>query len=82
MIKCTVTKVIIVVSVIVVGVFNIHFEPEDLVAECRDLVVEAHLVKGHEEDDIMRNVWSKMIMMMIRRCRFMAMQIMIMMMWG
>ena len=38
------TKVIVVVGVIVVGVFNVHFEPQDFVAPCGDSVIKAHLV--------------------------------------
>ena len=37
------TKVIVVVGVIVVGVFNVHFEPQDFVAPCGDSVIKAHL---------------------------------------
>ena len=45
------TKVIVVVSVIVVGVFNIHFEPQDFVAPCGNPVVKAHLHHEDDEDD-------------------------------
>ena len=45
------TKIIVVVSVIVVGIFNIHFKPHYLVAPCRDSVVKAHLHYDHNDDD-------------------------------
>ena len=41
--KAELTKVVIVVSVIVVGILDVDFEPQDLVAPGGDPVVEAHL---------------------------------------
>ena len=46
----TVTKVIIVVSVIVVGILDVDFEPQDLVAPSGDPVVEAHLQNCVDDD--------------------------------
>ena len=46
-----VTKVIVVVGVIIVGVFNVHFEPQDFVAPCGDSVVKANLHHEKDEDD-------------------------------
>ena len=41
--KAVLTKVVIVISVIVVGILDVDFEPQDLVAPGGDPVVEAHL---------------------------------------
>ena len=43
--KAVLTKVVIVVSVIVVGILDVDFEPQDFVAPSGDPVVEAHLQK-------------------------------------
>ena len=46
-----ITKVIIVVSVIVVGIFDIDFEPQDLVAPSGHTVVKANLDQNHDDDE-------------------------------
>ena len=43
--KAVLTKVVIVVSVIVVGILDVDFKPQDFVAPSGDPVVEAHLQK-------------------------------------
>ena len=48
--KAALTKVVIVVSVIVVGILDVDFEPQDLVAPSGDPVVEAHLQKRGDDD--------------------------------
>ena len=48
--KAVLTKVVIVVSVIVVGILDVDFEPQDLVAPGGDPVVEAHLQNCLDDD--------------------------------